>query len=126
MRLSSPLQMFCFTHYNTSLYFLYLLLPIFIFSQRVSKTHRPGALKREKTPDIVLLQVGQRSLLVVGHTSKTLELGLTSHSLTFNLSFLLFFLHITPGLGFLSFFSFLFFFTSLDLFKVWLDFGPIL
>ena len=39
---------------------------------------------------------------------RTLELGFTSHSLTFNLSFLLFFLHIAPRLGLLSFFSFLF------------------
>ena len=89
-----------------------LAVPLFVCFAPIYISHKvwPIPLKREKPPDTFLVQVGQGLylVLVVGHTSKTLELGLTSHSLTFNLSFLLFFLHITPGLGFLSFFSFLF------------------
>ena len=85
--------------------------PIFLFCSYSYHTKTDlYHLKREKWSDTFLVQIGQwlYLLLVVGHTFRTLELGFTSHSLTFNLSFLLFFLHIPHGLGLLSFFSFLF------------------
>ena len=107
MRLPSPLQMFCFTHYSTSLYFLYLLTSfMFTHIYILTKTHRPVALKREKSPDIFLFQVGQG----VYQLQATCPRHQTWASLLIKVVFLFFYSFYPSRLDQTFFYSSLFFF----------------